>query len=309
MSPDTQDEQELIKKLLPEIDIKEIVQIDTGWTNRIFIVNRGYVVRIPRNQDQKSPLRKEIRVTEAIHELLPVRIPKYISYNLDSGQPAAAYEYIDGAILSQQGFEDLQSETSPAGLGQEELKLLNDQLAGILASLHGINPSLLKNALESSEEQNWDNYMGDALGRGERISKRYFSGSLLASCLKKLGEIRQDPSLLDHERRLIHGDFGGWNLIYDHRGRKVAGIVDWEDCRLDDPASDFGDLLSDFGSGFVEDLLQKCNPGKEESMLHRAGAYAFINAIRDYSFGFENHRKQIREKALGCIIWYLDQHP
>lgn len=71
-----------------------------------------------------------------------------------------------------------------------------------------------------------------------------------------------------------HNDLGDEHVIIDPETRAVAGVIDWSDAVLDDPARDFALLLFDFGLMFFERSLAAYGGGVDTSFGARARWFA-----------------------------------
>lgn len=297
----------VVRRLFPNLAIKQIVKIELGWMSRVLVVNGKYVVKVPRNREIVDAIAREIKIISAVRKYLPVRIPNYVAYNLDSEEPAAAYEFIEGTLLSVQSLDSPLPEVEPLNLDSNEIESLKDQIAEIMNSIHGIDPVLLQSNSIQPYAFSWKTNLREKLKSCESVSRKYFSGNLLSACLHRFDKIPEQLSGMCYATRFIHGDFGGWNLLYDRVRGKVAGVLDWEDSRIDDPASDFSDLIFDFGSSFVSDVLRVYRHNGDHTILQRARIYAFINSFRDYDFGIEHGSVMTSKRALEYIENFLGE--
>jgi aminoglycoside phosphotransferase (APT) family kinase protein len=112
-----------------------------------------------------------------------------------------------------------------------------EQLGGLLARLHAINPAAL--GLESldtdtlrddarAETKKWLGIGGVKLGDADCKKAE----QLIADYLGTTSNWHFKPSA-------IHGDLGPENVIVSPAG-ELVGVIDWEECRTGDPAWDFG---------------------------------------------------------------------
>lgn len=81
------------------------------------------------------------------------------------------------------------------------------------------------------------------------------------------GRVELTPPAPTSDRAFIHGDLGAEHIFVD--GDRIAGIIDWGDAAIGDPAIDYGRLMRDLGT-----------PGDE-----RARFYAICTAYEDLDFG------------------------
>ena len=83
-----------IKKNFPGIKIKKYYPIETGWINRIIVVNDGIVFRFPRTKGGITRLAGEIKLRSCLKNS-PIRLPEYKFIHM--GNPFfAGYEMIHG---------------------------------------------------------------------------------------------------------------------------------------------------------------------------------------------------------------------
>ena len=86
--------------------------------------------------------------------------------------------------------------------------------------------------------------------------------------------------------KLRHGDFGTGNILFDPESESIAGIIDFGDVGLGDPASDFAGLFISFGEAFYRNC---CSVYPEmETALERVKFYCETFALQEALFGFDN---------------------
>jgi aminoglycoside phosphotransferase (APT) family kinase protein len=62
-----------------------------------------------------------------------------------------------------------------------------------------------------------------------------------------------DPANFQFEPHLIHADLGPAHVLA--RGDELAGVIDWSDARIGDPALDFAWALNGTSAAFAEAVL------------------------------------------------------
>jgi aminoglycoside 2''-phosphotransferase len=90
---------------------------------------------------------------------------------------------------------------------------------------------------------------------------------------------------LDFTRRLIHGDFGTSNLLYDAAARRITGVIDFDGAGPGDPATDIAALMS-YGDDFMSLLVDEYPVS--EGLLARARLYRGTFALQEALFGIEH---------------------
>jgi aminoglycoside 2''-phosphotransferase len=75
---------------------------------------------------------------------------------------------------------------------------------------------------------------------------------------------------------LIHRDLGGEHVLCDPGQGSVAGIIDWGDAAIGDPAIDLAGLLLDCGAGFAQRVLATYEGEVDRTFWSRVVFYARI---------------------------------
>ncbi|MFL5736446.1 MAG: phosphotransferase, partial [Actinomycetota bacterium] len=78
---------------MPELlglSVETVTEIQGGWDNAVFEVNGEWIVRVPRREEVRPWLRKEMRLLPEIAPLLPLPIPSF-EIAEDGDQPFVAY--------------------------------------------------------------------------------------------------------------------------------------------------------------------------------------------------------------------------
>jgi aminoglycoside 2''-phosphotransferase len=76
----------------------------------------------------------------------------------------------------------------------------------------------------------------------------------------------------DHAPTLVHGDLWYGNLLVSDDGSRLAGILDWENVALDDPARDLATLMHS-GEAFTQtvmDAYERAGGVLDPALLDRA---------------------------------------
>ena len=72
---------------------------------------------------------------------------------------------------------------------------------------------------------------------------------------QRAGVPEPDQSDLSRSRCFTHGDFGGGNIILHPETGRLAGVIDWGNSQIGDPATDFVWLALDRGWKFTREVL------------------------------------------------------
>lgn len=165
-------------------------------------------------------------------------------------------------------------------LGRVAPQGLPERLGALLAVLHGAHGTLADLLpVDDAEPGDWlDGLDGPA--------------ALLAV-------LRRDVPPPGTLRVPVHNDLGAEHvLVADGR---LAGVVDWSDAALGDPAVDVARLLRDLGDDAVRALMHTYGGAPEDGFDERVLFYARCAALEDLAFGEETGRREYVDNALRAV--------
>jgi aminoglycoside phosphotransferase (APT) family kinase protein len=226
---------------------------ETGPADRLAVLGEGFgamvlaspdglVIRIPKTPDAARRMRATDHVLRRLAGRLPVPVPSPMwRQEPTNGLPfgAMAHPMLDGVPLAVEA-------TSPT---------IADQVARLLAALHGIDPVTLGIDLAVLP------------GRSAIDAERAAAMDVCLPWLRRRLPLNQ-VACLDlwwaayREARtrgtvapaLIHGDLWHENLLVDPGQTRLTGVLDWENLAYDDPAQDLATLLH-AGPAFADQAL------------------------------------------------------
>jgi len=213
-----------------------LVEVDAGWDYKVLIVDDAWVMRWPRHRLAVEEIEQEVALLPVLAPRLPVEVPQF---EYVSREPwLVVYRLIRGKPLV---AED------------------PDGVRAFLEALHSVDaddvPAPRPDWLETYREQadEFRRVVLPLLDPDERSS-----GEAL------LAEV---DTLTDFRPVLTHSDLGPEHLLV-HDGR-LAGVIDWGDARIGDPAIDFAWLLNGpFPDWEVDDELRR-----RALIYHRLGPW------------------------------------
>lgn len=148
-----------------------------------------------------------------------------------------------------------------------------DDLARVLARLHAF-PVDRARELGLREPHFWDDhYRGlieDSLAQLRGASHRWLAART-AAFLDGGGVARA-------RKALIHADIASAHLIADAGGR-LAGVIDWGDAMVGDPALDVAGVLNTYGPAFTSAVLERyveCGGVLDDDVQRRARFYVDV---------------------------------
>lgn len=234
MTVDPLQAKNLIETQFPELEPATVVLIGEGWDNRVFQVNERYIFRFPRRPMGADLLVAEAKALPALVKLIATPLPEPLFF----GKPTPAYQW------SFMGYRFLSGMSAcKARLSIDERKALVEPLALFLKQLHGVSqeqfdqwhlpydPLAKLNIAFRMPKANEDLTKLQSLGLFKKCS-------IIQSILSSLAGI--DASSV---RKLVHGDLYARHLLINEN-RQIAGIIDWGDVHINDPAVDLQIVFS-----------------------------------------------------------------
>ena len=188
-----------------------IVEIDEGYDFEVAIVDDEWVFRFPRRFGVEKPLETEIELLPAIAPALPVDVPAFEHVSRDP--LFVGYRLIRG--------EPLVDEDA-------------DGVRAFLEALHTLDSSGLP-----LERRDWVEAYRDQCTEFERLVLPLLGKDRRREAVRLFDEVE---TLVDFEPVLLHADLGPAHLRV--RDGRLAGVIDWSDARLGDPALDYAWLLN-----------------------------------------------------------------
>jgi aminoglycoside phosphotransferase (APT) family kinase protein len=188
-----------------------IVEIEVGYDFEVAIVDDEWVFRFPRRPNVEEALEVEIALLPVLAQALPVEVPAFEHVVHDP--LFVAYRLIRGRPLVD---ED------------------PDGVRAFLQALHAFDPSGLP-----LERRDWVEALTRQCAEFERLVFPLLDDDLRSRARRLFDEV---DTLVGFEPSLIHADLGPEHLLVRDGG--LAGVIDWGDARIGDPAVDYAWLLN-----------------------------------------------------------------
>ena len=190
---------------------KTIVEIDEGYDFEIAIVDDEWVFRFPRRSGVEHALEVEIVLLPALAPALPVAVP---SFEHISHEPLfVGYRVIRGEPLVDEDADGVRS---------------------FLEALHAFDPSGVP-----LEHPDWVEAYRSQCAEFERLVLPHLDEDRHAAAKRLFADAE---TLVGFTPVLLHADLGPEHLLV--RDGRLAGVIDWGDARLGDPALDYAWLLT-----------------------------------------------------------------
>ena len=218
----------VIRAQFPQLGELRVEPAGEGWDNAAYSVNDVFIFRFPRRSATAKLIARELQFLPQIAPLLPLPIP----VPLFAGAPSEAYPWPFAGYRRLEGRE-----LSSLRPKEEEYGELAAALGGFLRALHGIDVAPLAAG----------GLPGDEIGRLDDIRMMPKLQTRLSE-LQKAGIVRDPAPIFEAVealrpiapptlRTVAHGDLYARHVLVNDRMR-AAGIIDWGDLHLGDPAVD-----------------------------------------------------------------------
>lgn len=219
---------ELIQEQFPDLLLSKIRLLGAGWDNTAFVINEDLIFRFPRREIAVSLLETEwcILPKLAARLSLPIPIPKW------RGSPTSRFPWPFVGYKMLSGFT-----ACYANLSEQERERLAQPIAHFLASLHATPTSIISGCQIPGDNQgriDWKTLIPKVIKNIEELSLLNLveKRDELESLLESLQNLRPPLSSV-----LVHGDFYVRHILVD-KTHNLAGIIDWGDIHVGDPAID-----------------------------------------------------------------------
>ncbi len=299
------------------VEITTLTINDSGWSNLVIDINHRWILRLPKQliaPEKGLPAPRfaleQAIITALCHQglpasLMPALILSSASTANTANSPATKvlpevmlYPKIDGA------------HSAIDSLSREAQKLLAQQLARFLASLHQQPraPELVRLGLNAYPYGD-DDFLADILPAAAAHLSHDGQQNALAYFEHAVNRFEHNPL---PEPRICHGDFGPGNILIGSDG-SLGGVLDFSDVCLGDPAMDLAPLWRRTSSDFFAALLAQYQTELGDphwQALHPASLMERIQfqALRKASFVIWYAERYGFEDGIQNSLGYLKHH-
>ena len=271
---------ECIREVYPELDIHSArLHTSEGQFNDVLFLNHDLIFRFPRYEESIPDFLREVEILQKLEGQvsLPIPHPIYINSTTRSvGSVFMGYTLLPGKPLFREVLDEITDESTLESLAQ--------QLGGFLHELHRLSPAALGLKLplpdKLSESRQFFSDIEEHLFPYMRSDARH-------SVTRHFADYFDNPSLHAFRPVVIHGDFGGSNILFG--GDRITGIIDFSFAGLGDPAQDVA-AVSTYGEAFFVRICRSYPDIK--SLLARAKFYRGTFALYEALHGLRHNDRE-----------------
>ena len=246
--------------------------VEAGQNNRVVLFDNAWIFRFPRHGKGGETLRHEVDVLRQLQGRVPVPIPNpaYVHFaDDDPGKSYVGYRFLEGVPLTRQ---------LAAGLTEERLRSIAASMVAFLDGMHRAPIDYTTMRVQSLDHwRNMFSRIGRLLFPHMRLDARRQTGERFEGFLSH-PESRTIPAVL------IHGDFGGANLLLTDPLDALSAVLDFGSACLGDPAIDYAAASTIHPRMF--EFMVAANPGAD-TYARRVDFYRGTFALQDALHGAE----------------------
>jgi aminoglycoside phosphotransferase (APT) family kinase protein len=190
---------------------KTILEIEVGYDFAVAIVDDEWVFRFPRRPGVEEALEVEIVLLPVLASALPVEVPSF--EHISRNPLFVAYRLIRGQPLVDEDADGVRE---------------------FLEALHAVDPSGLP-----MKRRDWVEAYREQCAEFERLVLPLLDKGLRSRAKRLFDDVE---TLGNFRPTVLHADLGPEHLLV--RDGRLAGVIDWGDARVGDPALDYAWLLN-----------------------------------------------------------------
>ncbi len=257
--------------------------IDTGWANRVYVVD-NLIFRFNRFEWAKAQAQRERQALLTLSHMGLDAFPMMIAHDSLKHQSFMVYKKIPGTPLSNDVLKN----------NQDQASFIAQSIACLLMLIHQLPQEKLQ-CLEFP-------YGGDHFWRDiwEPVSVKLSPASRMNS--KKYFE--SIFSLLKNAhipKTIIHGDLGTNNILFNEKTKRISGIIDFGDIAFGDIARDFNGFFRHHGADFVSQVLRYYKIELGDYFWERVEFYAKKQKWMIYFYADKFQHEEVKSELLKSI--------
>lgn len=275
----TEDHRSLLERAFPQIEIATIEQVGMGWDCFTYEVNGEWIVQLPRLPGAEETTRKQIALLPELARELPAAVP--IPALVSEHPLCMAYRKIPGFPLDVDRALD----------GH-----VPERLGRFLRDLHMAPPEILGWRPRGPEA--WREEYRELLGAfRERVFPLLPAPERAAADAMFESFVGRDANFR-FATVVVHRDLGPQHVLVTANG-DLAGVIDWGDAAIGDPAIDFWWLAGH--PAFGERMLAACGGEPDPTFRDRARFYFRVGPWHEVTYGLDTDQPAFVASGLAGV--------
>lgn len=290
-----------IRRCFPAFVVEHARPTQQGWDSAVLEVNGAWIFRFPLRPEVEAAHRREIALLPELAEALPAAIPDLAF--IWSGGPEYATPFI--------GYRRIGGVPLRRPLPAKTRSRLAGQLAAFLAALHRF-PTARAAALTGLAD-------GAAAWRTESEAVYTIMRERVIPLLNADARVAA-TALFEHHLAdethfsfrpvVIHHDLGPEHILVDPQNRDLAGVIDWSDLIIGDPAIDLAALIhldQSFARAVMARYLEaragEDVPGEKlDGLWQRASFYGKVGPFWEVLHGLDSNQPRYIESGITGVL-------
>lgn len=298
-----------VRKFLPKLQVESIHFFYHGTYN-VFEIENKYILRVAdrefRNIQGLEMLRRESTILNFFQERFALSIPKILYLHDKQDLPFSIHNKIPGKSLVYviQQLTDTQKERIGGEIGRF-LSLLHSKELMVDFERNFAQENKITDKIDfiQSFKLHWNISYEEA----KKIAFGYLSDDEKFWLTDIFDEYLNKSANFTFAPRIAHCDFDTSNILIDHVTPKLTGIIDFEECKIGDPAIDL--LFFDEGPIFMNAILDNYEFSKDKSLSERMKFFYCRTCVPYLIWGTNHNRPGMVEEGLRRIKKNMTMFP
>lgn len=253
---------------------------NAGFNNDVFIVNKEYIFRFPKDDKAVRHLNREIKLLPLLAKKTTLTVPHFEfmgSVDSNPDHPFVGYRLLPGLPLNEweQPKQDRETRLNIAS-----------KIGSALLELHSVDPLFVPEPLQEKTDRAPRKIISDFLEIGRTFAFQMIRGKIGPDAEALIQKIERLLSHYVHGdenfafvRTTVHGDFALEHILVNPASQEISGIIDWSTLGSGDPAEDFWRLYAALDEETMRSIFSTYAKESYEHMLPRMRAFTVANML------------------------------
>ncbi len=279
-----------LRRAWPEAPSGRVRVVETGWTNLVLEVDRSWIVRVPRWEVAAQKLATEVRLLDFLGDRLRARIPSpEVVGSLDEPKdwPFVAYRAIPGRPLR-----------SLRSLDRAARVRLSAFLARLFEDFDRLpTGDVIRLGLRLEDPPALVRAYARLRRRYRRVARSRLEAGLRSSVDRAFDEMDRCLAASRFRPVFSHNDLWPNHLVWDSTNDRPVGVIDWEDARVGDPATDLV-TFTDLDPDLQERLARTRRRAGDQAFDARLAHYRQLVRLHGVLFGLETGHPRLARREI-----------